>query len=156
MGLLENIQTEPISKLAVRKPIFVDRSCTVRDAILAMRRGKLGCAIVIDSAEKPVGLFTEAILRHLIATSPAAVEEDIESHMATTFPWAKISDPIETVLEAMELKKIRFVIVVDEQGKVAGLTGQKGLMEYVAEHFSGEVMVQRVGTKPYPTSREGA
>ena len=45
---------------------------------------------------------------------------------------------------------------VDDQGKLVGLTGQKGLMEYVAEHFPGEVMVQRVGEKPYTQSREGA
>ena len=56
----------------------------------------------------------------------------------------------------MQLKNLRFLCVVDENGQVAGLTGQRGLMEYVAEHFPGEVMVQRIGQPPYLSDREGA
>ena len=66
------------------------------------------------------------------------------------------SDPIVSVLESLELKNIRFLAVVDEDGRLAGLTGQKGLMEYVADHFPGEVMVQRVGQTPFLHQREGA
>ncbi len=68
----------------------------------------------------------------------------------------RLQDDPALVLEVMEAKNIRFVVVLDEAGKVAGLTGQKGLMEFIAEHFPGEVMVQRIGTKHYPEEREGA
>ncbi len=54
------------------------------------------------------------------------------------------------------LLNVRFLVVVDDEGCVAGLTGQKGLMEYIAEQFPQEVLVQLVGTEPYPHSREGA
>jgi hypothetical protein len=56
----------------------------------------------------------------------------------------------------MQTKNLRFVVVTDEDGKAIALTGQKGLMEYVAEHFPQQVMVQRVGVKPYSSQREGA
>ena len=75
--------------------------------------------------------------------------------MAKQWPWVQTSDPIVDVLEAMLTKNVRFLCVVDEEGRVVGLTGQKGLMEYVAEHFPGQVMVQRVGCAPY-LNREGA
>jgi CBS domain-containing protein len=121
-----------------------------------MREGRLGCAIVVDEERHPVGVFNEAMLRTLMADTPAILSDKVESHMATTFPWVESTDAIEMVLNAMEEKNARFVVVVDEEGRVAGLTGQKGLMEYVAEHFPGEVMVQRVGTESFPDSREGA
>ena len=76
--------------------------------------------------------------------------------MAEQLPWVKLSDPIADVLEAMQLKNLRFLCVIDEEGQLAGLTGQKGLMEYVADHFPSQVMVQRIGSKPYITDREGA
>ena len=76
--------------------------------------------------------------------------------MATTFPWVYTTDPVDIMLDAMDQKNTRFVVVVEPDGKVCGLTGQKGLMEYIAGYFPGEVMVQRIGTKPYPSSREGA
>lgn len=156
MGLRENTQTEPVKRLNLRQPILVEKSSSIRQCIEKMREGKLGCVIVVDEAQKPIGLFTEAMLRHLLLESPAIVDEAVESRMATAFPWCQLTDPIETVVEAMELKNHRFVVVVDEHEQVAGLTGQKGLMEYVAEHFPQEVMVQRVGTKPFPEQREGA
>ena len=156
MGLRQNAQTEPVSRLNLRKPILVDQNCSIRDAIQKMRQGKLGCVVVVDDKEKPLGLFTEAMLRNLLLQSPEVVEEPVGDRMATVFPWVQLSDSIEMVLEAMELKNHRFVVVVDQDRRVVGLTGQKGLMEFVAEHFPQEVMVQRVGTKPYPNRREGA
>jgi CBS domain-containing protein len=73
-----------------------------------------------------------------------ATGEPIGEHMATTFDCVKESDPVGIVVDAMDAKNIRFVVVVDEQGKLAGLTGQKGLMEYVAEQFHREVGAHRI------------
>ena len=84
------------------------------------------------------------------------MDQPIEQFMAPRCPWVQKGDPISDVLEAMQLKNIRFLCVVDDDGRVAGLTGQRGLMEYVAEHFPGQVMVQRVGQPPYLSDREGA
>jgi len=156
MGLLERFKTETVEKLNLRKPIMIDASATVRRAIEEMRAGRLGCAIVVDSDRKPIGVLTEAMVRHLLAHSPVAIDGPIESVMARNFPWVRATDKIEIVLHAMELKNTRFVVVVDQDGKVCGLTGQKGLMEYIAEYFPRQVMVQRVGTNPYPSNREGA
>ncbi len=76
--------------------------------------------------------------------------------MQTNWPTVKLNDPISCVLNALETANIRFLIVIDENGQLAGLTGQKGLMEYVADHFPEQVIVHRIGCKPYPVEREGA
>lgn len=156
MGLHANIASEHVSRLKLRPAIRVAPTNTVRDTVEVMREFRLGCAIVAGDNDQPVGIFTEAMLRNMLAAGAPPLSDRVESHMAAAFPWVKTTDPIETVLDAMEEKNIRFVVVVNEDGQIVGLTGQKGLMEYVAEHFPGEVMVQRVGTEPYPEQREGA
>ncbi len=156
MGLKENLELETVEELELREAITLTAQQSVRDAIEAMRLAGLGCAIIIDEQRKPVGIFTEAMLRNAICRTPKCIDGRLSDHMATTFPWVTTSDPVETVLDAMEAKNHRFVVVVDESGAVVGLTGQKGLMEYVAAHFPQEVMVQRVGTEAYPQHREGA
>ena len=156
MGLIEGLKRDTVEKLALRKAITVDASTTVRQTVEKMREEGLGCAIIVDTNQKPTGVFTEAMLRRLLVNSPEFVEGKIQAVMAEHFPWVQTTDTVDMVLDAMELKNTRFVVVVDSDGKVCGLTGQKGLMEYVAEYFPGEVMVQRIGTKPYPSSREGA
>lgn len=156
MGLIAGIESDTVDGLALRKAITVSPAQTVRQAVEKMRAGGLGCAIVVDDDGRPVGVFNEAMLRHLLVETPAGMDGTIEGAMAGTFPWVYATDKVETVLDAMEAKNTRFVVVVDADGRPCGLTGQKGLMEYIAEYFPDEVMVQRVGTKPYPESREGA
>ncbi|MDH3716794.1 MAG: CBS domain-containing protein [Planctomycetota bacterium] len=156
MGLQENMQKEPVSRLAVREPVTAERETTLRQATTLMREGKLGCTVVIDQDGKPIGIFTESMLTQLLAENAAGIDEPIEKYMSEQWPWVRSTDPITDVLEAMELKNVRFLCVVDDDDRLIGLTGQKGLMEYIAEHFPGQVMVQRIGGKPYQQDREGA
>ena len=112
---------------------------------------------MVNDAGEPVGTFGEAGLIDLLLAQPAAIySAPVKDHLDAK--WAKVGldSPIAAVLRAMETERLRFVCVTDEQGKVAALTGQKGLMEYIAEHFPNQAMVQRLGGKPSMTKREGA
>jgi CBS-domain-containing membrane protein len=104
-----------------------------------------------------MGMFSESGLIDLLLIKPTSfdgelVKEHLDKH------WASIqsSAPISELLSAMETHKLRFVCVTDKEGKAIGLTGQKGLMEYIAEHFPNQAMVQRLGGTPAMSKREGA
>lgn len=156
MGLHQNMQTEPVSKLHLREPLLVGLDATVREAVEGMRKKQLGCVYVVDDDQRPVGTFNESLLTRLLVTNPQAIDDPIRRHMMDYWCCVKATDPIINVLTAMESQNVRFICVLDDQGRVVGLTGQKGLMEYVAEHFPGQVMVQRIGCPPYTKEREGA
>ena len=153
---MEQLGTDKVRSMNLRKPIVVKPDATVRTAVLAMREGQLGCAVVVDEDHKPLGMFTEGQLREELPVNPGMVDRPVEDFMADRFPWVNEEDSVETVLDAMQVNNTRFVCVVDKDGRLVGLTGQKGLMEYVAETFPRQVMVQRVGGTPYPADREGA
>ena len=156
MGLHENIRTEPVSELPLRKAITIDPASSVREAIVEMKQERLGCVFVVDPEGRPIGIFTETMLNRLLLEGAWQLDELIEAHMAEQVPCVTRTDPIAMVLDAMQIRDVRFVCVVNGNGRVVALTGQKGLMEYIAEHFPREVMVQRVGTPPFPHEREGA
>jgi CBS domain-containing protein len=156
MGLFKNMQNEPVSRLALREAVCARPASSVREAVQRMREKHLGCVIVVDADTKPLGMFTEAMLRQLLVENPGALNDRIETRMATQFPWTTITDPVATVLEAMQLKNYRFVCVCDAEGRVVGLTGQKGLVEYVAEHFPQQVMTQDIRSHMPQAKREGA
>lgn len=145
MGLQENFRSELVSKLEIRKPVTVQITTSVRDTVTQMRDRDSGCVIVIDDDRKPIGIFTESMLTEMFSHGPVAMDEPIKKFMADRCPWVRSSDPIADVLEAMQLNNTRFLCVVDDEGHVTGLTGQRGLMQYVADHFPGQVMVQRIG-----------
>ena len=156
MGLLDNMRSEPVERLSLRSPVEVDPTTSVREVIQEMRASRLGCAILVDADRKPVGMFTERMLTKKMAAGTAFLDEPVSSHAVDDWPCVKLSDPIEDVLKSLVSKNVRFICVVDAEGRTAGLTGQKGLMEYIADHFPEQVMVQRVGNTPYLQQREGA
>lgn len=155
MQLRESLSNEPVSRLALREPVLCGPDELIRDAVARMREQKLGCVIVVDDQSRPVGMFTENMLTRLMASSPAGLDDKLRARMAEQCHCVRPTDPVARVLEALQRSNTRFVCVVDDEGRVAGLTGQKGLMEFIAEHFPGQVMVQRVGSPP-PSQREGA
>jgi CBS domain-containing protein len=156
MGLQENLKNDPVSQLALREPATASADDTIRDAVGRMREKKLGCVIVVDEQRKPLGMFTESMLTQLLVHDPTVLDQPLKEHLAERWPWVKATDSISYVLEAMNLKNVRFLCVIDDDGRLAGLAGQKGLMEYVADHFPHQVMVQRIGGTPYIREREGA
>jgi CBS domain-containing protein len=156
MGLRSNIQTELVSQLALRDAILAQPEDTVRECVLRMREKQIGCVYVVDDERRPIGIFSEHLLNGILTKSPESLDEPVRNHMVETLAAVKLSDPIVRVLTAMQTEDKRFVCVMDDEGRVVGLTGQKGLMEYIAEHFPTQVMVQRIGCAPFIHQREGA
>jgi CBS domain-containing protein len=153
MGLRESILTETVGELPLREAITVAPTTTVRVALNRRRGKRLGCAVVVSDDDKPLGTFTEEELVKLLGGN---LDDAVEEHLSPHWASVAMTAPVASVLRAMQSKGLRFVVVTDDDGCVAALTGQKGLMEYVAEYFPQQVMVQRVGVKPYSSQREGA
>ena len=156
MGLQENFQKDTVAKLDIRDPVTVLPTASLQDAMTAMRETDLGCVVVVDADQKPIGMFTESMLTELLAHGKLDPAANIAEFVAVRYPWIKKTDKIYDLLEAMQLKNVRIMVVLDDDDRVVGLTGQRGLMEYIADHYPDEVMVQRVGQHPYLSSREGA
>ncbi len=156
MGLKENMRSDPVSRLNLRDPVVASESSSVREGIQRMRERGLGCVIVIDDQRRPLGILNEGMLRQMLSVNPAVIEAPIRDYMSTSARWVRLTDPVVQVLRAMQNENTRFVGVVDDDGRLAGLTGQKGLMEYVADHFPEQVSVQRIGQSTHYAQREGA
>jgi CBS domain-containing protein len=157
MTFENNLHNELVADLPLREPITVQTDTPVSTAIELMRERQLGCAIVVDADGRPLGTFTERTVIDLVLQQPDNLESlPVGEHMDDDWFIVKSSDAICDVLDTIQNKAARFICVVDGEGKVVALTGQKGLSEYVAEHYPQQVMVQRVGAKPGMQQREGA
>ena len=157
MRLEENIRKECVSDLPLREAIIIQTDTTVIAAIELMREKKLGCAVVVDADGKPLGTFSERTVIDLVLQQPDNLSAlVVGEHMDEEWFSVRQTDSICAVMETIQQRSARFVCVLDDEGKVVALTGQKGLTEYIAEHFPRQVMVQRVGGKPGMETREGA
>lgn len=154
MGLEQNFLTEPVSKLPLRPVITASEGITARQAVRLMREKGLGCIVFVDQAGRPTGKFTERLLIGYLLGR----EGNLDGPAPRSPGWEAVNlkDPIWKVIGAMQDRDLRFVIVVDDDGRAVALTGQRGLCEYIADHFARSVLTSRVGGKPAMKQREGA
>jgi CBS domain-containing protein len=156
MGLQENLQAEQVCSLPLRDPVIVSPHTSIAEVVEAMKTQRLGCAIVVDADSKPIGIFTESQLVRLLAESQSNFGSPVSQVMSHNWPTVKQNAPIVDVLKLMRKHNVRFIIVINEEGQLAGLTGQRSMLEYIADHFPEQVMVQRIGGTPHLHNREGA
>lgn len=156
MGLKEDLETAVVSQLNVRPPVTISKTATVRDAVVAMRAAGLGCVIAVDSDDKAVGIYTEGMLRQSLNESADILNEPMDHQMVGRLPWVLPTDPVSMVLEAMEEHNLRFIAVLNEERHVVGITGQKSLMEFIAEYFPHEVLTQDPTGVTVSQKKEGA
>jgi hypothetical protein len=65
------------------------------------------------------------------------------------------SNSIATLLRAMQQQRLRWVCVVDNDGRPLALTGLRGVIDFVVDSFARDVRVQPI-TEKLPVQREGA
>ncbi len=157
MGLKKNLLNETVKNLPLREAITMTEDTVMTAVLDRMREKHLGCVIVVDADGKPLGTFTERAMIDLLARDPAAWESmPVGKCLEKEWFSVQLTTPISHVMDLIREHAVRFVCVTDEAGHPVGLTGQKGLSEYIADHFPRQVMVQRLGGKPGTETREGA
>jgi len=156
MGLRENILSQPVSDLAIRELVAVRPTETIRETVALMRRKNLGAAIVVDDAGKPVGMFNEKLLIHLLDGGGAAMADPVETHMTRQVACVGARETIATLIATIHARGLRWICICDEGGKAIGISGVRGVMEYVSEHHPRCVLVQPLQSKLSVDEREGA
>ena len=92
----------------------------VKDTILAMTKGKSGCAIVVDEGNKLLGIFTDGDFRRH-ANDMSILEKPVSQFM-TENPVAIQSNKMAVeILKLIEEKRIDDIIVVDSENRVQGI-----------------------------------
>lgn len=156
MGLYHNILNDPVSELQLREVIAVAPDTTCREAVATMKQKCLGYAVVLDSEGRPLGMFTERMLIRLLLSDSASLDDPVENHISGRAMRIRRDEPIAKLIQTMQSLGWRFVCVVDEQNRAVGVTGQRGVLEYLTDHFPRSVKVQRMSTEFFSGQREGA
>jgi predicted transcriptional regulator len=157
MGLRENILREPVSVLQLRPYAAVTADATVRQAVDAMRAKQIGAAMIVDEAGKAIGMFNEKMLIRLLINDPKLLDDPVEKHMTRNIFTVQASDSIAKLISTMQNRHLRWVSIVDADGRPTALTGLRGVVEYVADYFPRQVKVQPIdGSKVSIKTREGA
>ena len=94
---------------------------SLNETVLAMTTGRLGVALVMDSAGQLKGLFSDGDLRRALMKNSLNMSDKVDNHMSsqplTIEPDVRLAD----AEDLMRQRKVRCLVVIDRENKPVGL-----------------------------------
>lgn len=132
-----------IRSVMTANPATCGRDATLQEVAQLMKQNDCGQIPVVDDGNKPVGVITDRD----IAVRAVAQGTDTRSATAAdcmTAPVATVRENsnIDECYQLMERNQIRRVVVVDQQGNVAGIVAQADIALSGRDAKTAEVVKQ--------------
>ncbi|THF62707.1 DUF294 nucleotidyltransferase-like domain-containing protein [Pseudothauera rhizosphaerae] len=141
----QQTMTTPLGNLIKQAPVWVTPDTSTRAALEKMAELRIGCIVVADEAQHPMGVLTQSDLLPRVVLPAFDLARPIEEVMTLaprTLPAT--ASAYDAALE-MATHGVRHLLVVDGEGKLTGVVSERDL-------FS----LQRISLRQVRASIEGA
>ncbi len=136
MGPEDFLEIRGVDSVMSHGVISVNSKATVEEAVEAMATNSISSVLVKDKAGTPAGILTERDVLRLV--DEGVIHHSLEVGDVMSSPVITVSNKksLHEIIELMDMSKVRRLIVVDADNKVAGIVTQfdmvKGLeTEYI-------------------------
>lgn len=123
----QQTMNSPLSSVIKKEPISVMRDTPILKVVEEMAAGNIGSMIIVDTEQKPVGIFTQSDVLKRIVLPGTALDNPIHTVMSLhphTLPLA--ANAYDAAL-AMAMHGVRHVLAVDEGGRLKGVVSERDL-----------------------------
>lgn len=108
------------------------------DVAKLMVKNKVGSVVMVDGS-KPVGMITERdILKKVAAENKSAQEVPARDIMSSPLVAIKTIDSIDTAAEAMVKHKVKRLVVLEEDGSMAGVLSVSDIAKKLAKILAND------------------
>jgi CBS domain-containing protein len=103
----------------------------VSTAVRSMSAKNYGAAVIVDDANKPVGIVTERdFMRRLIDKGLDAATTPVSAIMTTDLKIGRADDLMSSWVQQMSNERFRHLPIVDETGKLINIMSQGDFVAY--------------------------
>ena len=122
------IKIKKVSEVMTKRLFTISKDVTVSQALSDMARESLSCLVVAQD-DRPVGILTERDVARLLVDRGDVWQLKVEEVMSSPVQTLSQQTPVHEAAKIMQQEKIRRVVVVDEDGKIVGLTTQSDIVK---------------------------
>lgn len=122
--------TQMVGRILLKQPVTMEASQPVRQAIDAMIKKDTGC-VVITSGGELKGIFTERDLLKRVAVAGLDPDRtELQKVMTSKLVTLTTGASVSQVLKEMRNRRFRHMVILDEQGKLAGTVSMREALKY--------------------------
>jgi CBS domain-containing protein len=119
----------------------------VQDAVAVMSEKNYGAVVIIDAANKPLGIVTERdLMRRVLAKQKDPKATPLAEIMTTDLKVAKAEDNLLDWLRIMSNERFRHLPIVDDGGVLVAMMSQGDFVSYTWPE-----LIQRLGDQSKAT-----
>lgn len=120
-----------------REIVVTEKNTSITEAAMLMRNHHVGDLVIVEKqAEKtiPTGIITDRdLVVEVIAQKVDPDALSLKDIMSTGLVAVEEKESLLDVLDVMQKKSVRRIVVVDEQGSLQGLLSADDVIELIAE-----------------------
>ena len=154
MTIEDRIKVVEVVALAMDPPAVFDVETPLREVVRRMRDENVGCALLTRDGEL-AGVFTERDLVVRVLGNKGAFDLPVGEWMTPDPERVTRTDTIRKTVRLMQQQGFRSVPVVDDVGRITGCVRHKDIINYLAEHFSEQVLNLPPNPEQIALEREG-
>jgi CBS domain-containing protein len=126
--------SEPdVQEIMAARVLTVDAAATVKDAAVLMSKKAFGCVLVVEG-NRAIGIITERdIVRQIAAEGIDPSKVRAADIMSTPLVAIPVNSTIMEAAERMSAYRIRRIVVVYDDGALAGLLTAGDLAKWLAK-----------------------
>ncbi|KPV64430.1 MAG: Inosine-5'-monophosphate dehydrogenase [Candidatus Bathyarchaeota archaeon BA2] len=119
-----------MENVMVTDVVTVEAEATVREVVELMNKNEIGCLVVVDEEEKPVGIITERdLLKRVLAKRKDPVRTKVKDIMSEPLVTGTPHMDVEAAVRLMFKHKIKKLPVV-ENSQLVGLVTLTDLVRF--------------------------
>ena len=131
-----SLMEEQISALRPVMPLTVDCGATLTEAIRLMRERNIGCVVVTGDDGTLAGILTERDLLQKVAGQELDHGQcRVEDFMSPAPESTKSQHPLAYALQRMIISDIRYLPLVDEHDRPAGIISSRDVIAYINANY---------------------
>jgi len=133
--LVESISNHAVSVLNPARPLVVEPTVALRDAVQHMAGASIGCLLVVESGSL-IGIITERDVLNKISDDASNLDVDVREFMTPDPITIRSQDSIAYALHAMVLGGYRHMPIVDENSTPAGIISVRDILRFLCIRFA--------------------
>ena len=122
------IEFKKVFQVMTKNLSTVSKDYSVEQALLEMARISTSCLVVAEN-ERPVGIVTERDMTHMLIDGTNKARLTVKEIMSHPVHTVHLNLPLLEATRIMKEKHIRRIVVVNEEGKIVGLTTQSDIIK---------------------------
>jgi CBS domain-containing protein len=131
-----SLMEDPVACLQPIRPLTVDRQTTLAEAIQLMRNHGIGCVLITGDDGRLSGILTERDLLQKVAGQGLDLGEcRVGDFMSPAPESSKPDHPLAYGLQRMIISDIRYLPIVDDGDRPAGIVSSRDVIAYMAKQF---------------------